>query len=75
MNDDAEQAERVGAIELVDERRDRLLAQHRERRGEVDQVAGVRDDGRDARLVDAPAEKPDFGAVERLAAPLVGVLA
>ena len=27
MNDDAEQAERLGAIDLVDERGDRLLAQ------------------------------------------------
>ena len=41
MNDDAEQAERIGAIELVDERGDRLLAERGERRREVDQVTGV----------------------------------
>ena len=41
MNDDAEQPERVGSIELVDERRDGLPAKRSERRREVDQVTGV----------------------------------
>ena len=63
------------AIELVDERRDRLLAQRRRCGRQVDQVAGVRDDGRDAGLVDAPAEGADVRRVERLAAQLAGVLA
>ncbi len=74
MNDDAKQAERLGAIDLVHERGDRLFAQDRERRRQVDQVARVRDDGRDAGLLDALAEQPDFSVLERLAAPLVRVL-
>ena len=41
MNHDAEQAERFGAIQFVDECGDRLLAQNRKGRGEVDQVTGV----------------------------------
>ncbi len=74
VDDDAKQAKRRGAIDLIHECRDRLLAEERERRGEVDQVTGVRDDRLDAGLLDAAAEQPDFGGVERLAAPLVSVL-
>ena len=48
MDDDAEQAERMRAIELVDERLDRLRAKRGIRGREIDQVAGVRDDRRDA---------------------------
>ena len=48
MEDDAEQAERFGAIEFVTHRLHRLPAQRRVRGGEVDQVAGVRHDRPDA---------------------------
>src|SRR5688572_28733851 len=41
MDDDAEQAEGDGTIELVDERVDRLFPQVGERGGQVDQVTGV----------------------------------
>ena len=41
MNDDAEQAQRLGAIEFVDEGGDRLLAEQRQGGGEIDQVTGV----------------------------------
>jgi hypothetical protein len=39
MDHDAKEAQCLGAIELVDERGDRLLAQGGRRRREVDQVA------------------------------------
>jgi len=74
MNDDAEQAQRLGAIDLVDEGCDRLLAQRRECRGEIDQVAGVRDHGCDSRLLDALPESLDFAAVQGLTKPLIRVL-
>jgi hypothetical protein len=38
MNDDAEQAERLGAIQFIAERRERLLTQLRIGGGEIDQV-------------------------------------
>ena len=44
MQHDAEQPERLGAIELVAHRLDRLPAQRRVRRRQVDQIAGVRHD-------------------------------
>src|SRR5687768_2741400 len=75
MDDDAEQPERVRAIEFVDERRDRLLAQEWKRGRQVDQVAGMGDDRPDPGLVDAPAERADLRRIERLALPLAGVLA
>ena len=75
MNHHAEQTERLGAIELVDEGRQRRLAQRGRRGRQVDQVAGVRDDWRDAGLFDPPAERADVGRIERLAAQLAGILA
>jgi hypothetical protein len=75
VNDDAEQAQRVGALELVEEGVERLLAQLREGRRQVDQVTRVRHDGRDAGLVEAAAERSDVGRIERLSAPLAAVLA
>ena len=54
------QAERLGAIELLAERRDRLLAQRRRRGRDVDQVAVVRDDRLDAGLRDAAPEQRDL---------------
>ena len=74
VQDDAKQTERLGAIDLIHECRDRLLAQDGERRREIDQVTRVRDDRGDDGLLDAAAEQSDFGGVERLAAPLARVL-
>src|SRR4030095_12934091 len=61
MNDHSKEAERVGAIELVDECGDRLLSQHRERRGEINQITGVRDYRVDAGLPDTCAKRADVG--------------
>ena len=60
MRDHAEQPQCVGAIELVDERGNRLLTQQRKRRRQVDQIAGVGHYRCDSRRVDAPAERADF---------------
>jgi hypothetical protein len=73
MNDHSKEAERIGAIELVDECGDRLLAQYRERRGEIDQITGVRDRRVDAGLLDACTKRVDVGPIERFPAPLVRV--
>jgi inner membrane protein len=75
VNHDAEQPKRIGAIELVDERGKGLLAEHRERRCEVDQIAGVRDHGVQPRLVDTTPERFHFPRIERFAFPLTRVLA
>ena len=75
VNDHAAQAERLGAIQFVDEGRDRLLTELRQGRGEIDQVAGVRHDRRQAGLVDALTKPDDFVRVDRLSEPLVRVLA
>ena len=75
MNHDPAQAERLRTIEFIDECRDRLLAQLRLRRGEIDQVAGVRDDGNQFGLVDALAKPDNFVRRDRLAEPLVRILA
>ena len=74
VNDDAEQAERVRAIELVDERGRASVAERRRRGRQVDQIARVRHDGRDAGLLDAAAEPADVGRIERLADQLARVL-
>jgi hypothetical protein len=74
MDDHAEQSQRLGSIDFVDERRNRLLAQEGECRCQVDQITCVRDDGRDARLLDALAKQFDLGGIERLGAPLVRIL-
>ena len=50
VDHDSTQAERLRAIEFIDECRNRLLAQLRLRRGEIDQVAGVRHDRREPGL-------------------------
>ena len=75
MDDDTKQAERMRAIELVDEGSDGHRSQRRIGRRQIDQIAGVRHHGRDAGLVNARAETLDLVALEWLAAPLTGVLA
>ena len=75
MQHDAEQPQRFGAIELVGHRFDRLPAQPGIRRGEVDQVAGVRDDRRRCRAASTFARNSaNFFGRQRPAPPLVGVL-
>ena len=71
MQHDAEQAERFGAIHFLAERGDRLRAQRLARRREIDQVAGVRDDGRDAGLLRGIPEGGDL-AREAAAARATG---
>jgi hypothetical protein len=73
VEDDAVEAERVGAGELVDERGHRLLAQRRIGRRDVDQVAGVRHDRMQAVFGDQRPEAIDFGRFEWPSAPLVRV--
>ena len=41
MDDDAHQSEGFGAVELIDEGGNRLLAERPERRRKIDQVTGV----------------------------------
>ena len=74
MQHDAEQAERFGAIHLVAHRVDRLLPQAGERRGEIDEIAAVREDGRNPGRRHFHPEFADFPARQRPAAPLAGVL-
>jgi hypothetical protein len=74
MNDDAEKAKGVRAIELVDQGVDRLCAQRRIGGREVDEITRVRDRRGDARFFDAPTEASDLVCVKRPSAPLVGVL-
>ena len=73
VDDDAEQSERLRAIEFINKRVDRLLSKDRRGRGQIDQIARVRDDGRDAGLVDALAESPHVGRIEWFPSPLTGV--
>ena len=75
MNDDAQQAKDPGAIQLVDERRDRLRPKRRDRRREVDQVARVRHDRLDAGLVHTRSKPANLDRVERRRLPAVRVLA
>jgi hypothetical protein len=75
MDDHAMQAEGCGPIELVDEGVNRLLSKGRNRRRQVDQVAGVRDDRFQTCFVDTLAKSNDLVWSERLAEPLVGILA
>ena len=74
VQDDAEQAERFGAIDLVAHRLDRHPAQRRQRGGEVDQVAAVRHDGVDAGRRHLRPELADLVGRQRAAAPLARVL-
>ncbi len=74
MDDHPEQVQRLGPIELVDERRNRLLAQRRRRRGHVDQIARVRDHRRDARLGNACTKRADVVGPKWRGVPPVGVL-
>ena len=60
MHDEAVEPERFGAIELVGQRVDRLLAQRRIDRGKIDQIAVVRDDRTDPRLAHPAAEERDL---------------
>ena len=75
MNHDAAQAKGLRPIELVDESRNRLLTELRQGSRQVDQVAGVRDHGVQSRFVDALTKPDDLLGVDRLAEPLVRVLA
>ncbi len=70
MHDEPEQAEAFRPIELLAERGERLLAQHRVRRREVRQIAGVRDDGLQARTGDGVAKLRDFAVVQHARLPL-----
>ena len=74
MEDDAEQSERLGAIDLVAHRVKRLPAQRAIGRREVDQVARMRDDRKDAGGLDRGAERANFLGRHDAPAPLVGVL-
>ena len=74
MQHHAEQAERLGAIELVAHRLERLAAERGVAGGEIDQIAAVRHHWRDARRLDASAELADFLRRQRPAAPLAGIL-
>ena len=64
----------LGAIQLVAERVDRLPPQRRIGRGQIDQVAVVRDDRADPRLPDPPAEERDLLGRQFPRAPLAGRL-
>src|SRR4029450_9726355 len=74
MNDDPEQTERVRAIELVDERRNRLRAKRGIGCREIDQIARVRHRRTDASLIKPTAESPDLVSIERAASPLIRIL-
>ena len=73
MQDDTEQAQRLGAVHLVPHRLDRLPAQCRVRRRQVDQVARVRDDRTDARRLHLRAKVANLLGRHDAAAPLVRV--
>src|SRR5262245_3477530 len=74
MDHDTQKIESLGAIEFVDERRDGLFTERGIRGGEVNQVACVRHDWRDASLFDAFSKQLHLGRVKRLSAPLIRVL-
>ena len=74
MQDDTEEAERLGAVHLVPHRLDRLPAQRRVRRRQVDQVARVRDDRTDARRLHPARGIANLLRRHDAAAPLVRVL-
>ena len=74
MDDDPEEPERFRAIDLVNERGNRLLPQEWKGGREVDEITGVRHNRRDTGLLDPLAEEPHLGRVERLPAPLARVL-
>ena len=61
---------RLCAIELLSERRNRLLPERRRRGRDVDQVAVVRDDRRHAGFLDAAAEAGDLVGRQRTRPPL-----
>ena len=65
MNDYAMQPERFGPIDLVDERGDRLFAQGRVGRRQIDQIAGVRHDRRESAFLRAGAEFADLLVSQR----------
>ena len=73
MQHDAEQPQRFSAVQLIGHRVDGLPAESRIRRGEVDEVAGVRHDGSQTRRLDLGAEFRDFFGRQRPSPPLVGV--
>ena len=74
VHDEAVEAEQLGAIELVAERVDRPPPQDGIRRGNVDQVAVVRQDRADLRLAQAPPEERDFVLRKLARTPLPGGL-
>ena len=74
MQNDAEQAEGFGAIELVGHRLHRLLTERRVCRREIDQVARMRDDRPQSGGAHSRTKLANLFATERPAAPLAGVL-
>ena len=74
VNDDPEQAKGVSTIEFVDEGRERRRAESGRRSRQVDQIAGVRHDRRDAGLRNAAAEPPNIDWIDRFAEQLARVL-
>ena len=74
MQHDAEQPERLRAIELVAHRLDRLRAQRGDRRREIDQVARVRHHRAEAAGLELRPKLANLLARNHASAPLVGVL-
>ncbi len=62
MQDDTQQAQRLGAIDLFAQRRDRLRAQRRSGRRDIDKVAGMRDDRENPALAGGSPEGCDLFA-------------
>ena len=71
---DAEQPQRLGAIELVAHRLHRLVTQGAVPGGEVDEITRVRDDRPESGRTNAAAKLADLGRQQRPPAPLVRVL-
>ena len=74
MQDDAREAQCVGAVELARERRDRAPAKVGIGRSQVDEVAGVRHDRLDAELGGVGTEGVHLVRRERSGTPLAGGL-
>jgi hypothetical protein len=73
MQHDPEQSERLGAIDFVAHRFERLAPERRVGRREVDQVAAVRDHRADTGGFHLGAKLADFRGRQLAAAPLTGV--
>src|SRR5688572_32576525 len=75
MEDHAQKPQRFGPVDLLAERRNRLRTQRVARCCEINQVARVRDDRKDARLLRRVPERSNFFAWQWPGAPLARVLA